>query len=293
MTKTIAIMAPGEMGSFMGATLTAHGGRVVTGAAGRSERSLARARKAGFSIVASDDELLAEADFVLSVVPPNAAVAVAERLRPALARTARKPLYVDCNAVSPSTVARVAAAVAPSGCDFVDGCLFGGPTSGKPGVMIYVSGPRAADVTALAPLGLVVRLLAGDIGAASALKLVFAALNKGFTAVGVMALLAAVRHSCGPELIEQLSETQPGILAYVSRFVPVMFPKAYRWAPEMEEIASLLEDDAEARDVFLALSRLYRRIGQDVAPVERDHVRALRAFCQDAAARGAAPAGKS
>jgi hypothetical protein len=289
MSRTIAIVAPGEMGSAMGATLVAHGARVMTSAAGRSDASLTRARKAGFSVVATDDKLIAEADFLMSMVPPNAALELAERFAPTLRNAKRKPLYVDCNAVAPQTVKRVAATVEQTGCAFVDGALFGGPTSGKPGVTVYVSGPRANAVVELASLGLVVRVIESEVGAASAMKLSFAALNKGFTGVGVLALLGSLNSSSGPALIEQLSETQPGILAYLSRFVPAMFPKAYRWAPEMEEIAAFLEDDKEARDVFLALARLYRRLAKDMSPpAEQEYIRAIRIFCEVGRTRGIA-----
>jgi 3-hydroxyisobutyrate dehydrogenase-like beta-hydroxyacid dehydrogenase len=283
MSRTVAIIATGEMGGALGATLAQHGARVTTSGAGRSEASLARARAAGFTML-DDDALAAEADYVLSVVPPNAALALAQRLRPALARAARKPVYVDCNAVAPATVRDVAGALDGTGCDVVDAGLFGGPTSGKPGVVMYVSGPHAARVAELAELGIVVRVIPGEIGAASAMKLSFAALNKGFTGLGALALLHGIDASPGPALLEQLAETQPGILAYVARFVPAMFPKAYRWAPEMEEIAAFLQHDEAARDLFAALSRFYARFARDVAD-QAEHVAALRAFCEDAAAR--------
>jgi L-threonate 2-dehydrogenase len=287
MSPTVAIIATGEMGSAIGATLAQRGIRVVTSGTGRSAASIARAHAGGIVVLDDDETVIAEAEWVLSVVPPNAALALAQRLRPALGRAARKPVYVDCNAVAPATVRAVADMLQDTGCPFVDAGLFGGPTSGKPGVVMYVSGPQAERASELAAFGISVRVIAGEIGAASAMKLSFAALNKGFSGLGALAIQLALAASAGSALIEQLAETQPGILRYLSRFVPAMFPKAYRWAPEMEEIASFLQEDEEAREIFQALARFYMRLAGDIAARTED-VAALRAFCAAAAAAHAA-----
>lgn len=266
----VAIVAPGEMGSAIGRTLAAHGARISTSLAGRSAASEARARKEGFSIAADDDELVSHADFLLAVVPPGAAIALAERLAPALKRAAHKPVYVECNAVAPRTVRRIAQTIGPTGCKFVDVALFGGPTSGKPGVVMYASGTFASELARLA--GVTVKAMAGPVGAASAFKLSFAGLNKGFTAVGAVMALAALKSGAQAQLLEQLADSQPAILEYIRRFVPAMFPKAYRWEPEMHEIAAFLEDDEAAREMFAAMAKLYRRFaagGEEIAALER------------------------
>lgn len=266
----VAIVAPGEMGSAIGRSLAAQGARISTSLSGRSEASAQRAKEAGFTILPEDGELVAQADFVLSVVPPGAAIALAERLAPALKKAARKAVYVDCNAVAPRTVRRVAQIIGPTGCKFVDVALFGGPTSGKPGVVMYASGTFASELSRLA--GVTVKVMSGPAGAASAFKLSFAGLNKGFTAVGAVMALAALRSGAQAQLLEQLADAQPAILEYIRRFVPAMFPKAYRWEPEMREIAAFLEDDEAAREMFAAMAKLYRRFaagGEEIAALER------------------------
>ncbi len=264
----VAIVAPGEMGSAIGRALAGQGVRISTSLAGRGPASAERARQAGFSVAADDVELVSQADFVLSVVPPGAAVALAERLAPALAKS--RAIYVDCNAVAPQTVRRIAALIEPTGRPFVDAALFGGPTSGKPGVVMYCSGEEASALQRLK--GVDVKVMAGPAGAASAFKLSFAGLNKGFTAIGALMALAAMRNGAQAELVGQLADSQPAILEYIRRFVPAMFPKAYRWEPEMQEIAAFLEDDEAARDLFRAMAQLYRRFaagGEELAALER------------------------
>lgn len=282
MSQKVAIVAPGEMGSFIGSTLVSRGAVAETWTRGRSEASLARARNAGMALTDDLGALVSHADFILSVVPPDAALKLAEQMRTALAQSAHKPVYVDCNAVAPQTVKRASELIEGTGCAFVDAGLFGGPTSGKPGVVLYASGAHAADLLPLGEFGLSVRIIDGPVGAASAMKLSFAAINKGFTAVAVLALLAALQNSSGEALLEQLAETQPGILQYISRFVPAMFPKSYRWAPEMEEIAVFLQDDPQAHDIYEAFAEVYRRVARDVAPREHGMVPALRDFCTEA-----------
>lgn len=264
----VAIVAPGEMGCAVGRALAAAGIGISTSLEGRGAASAARAREAGFSLLSRDEELVEKADFILSVVPPGAALALAERLAPVLGRS--KAIYVDCNAVAPQTVRRVAAIVESTGRPFVDVALFGGPTSGKPGVVMYASGEKASELVRLE--GVKVHVMEGPAGAASAFKLSFAGLNKGFTAIGAVMALAALRNGAQKELLAQLADSQPAILEYIRRFVPAMFPKAYRWEPEMHEIAAFLGEDEAARDMFLAMAKLYRRLaagGEDVEALER------------------------
>src|SRR6202044_3556435 len=98
--------------------LTGHGVRVLTALAGRSEATAARAREAGMA--AAGGEEIAAADFILSILPPGDALALAQRFAPVLVASNAKPVYVDCNAVNPATVVKVAGAIAATGCAFVD-----------------------------------------------------------------------------------------------------------------------------------------------------------------------------
>src|SRR6516165_9243381 len=113
MTPLVAVIAPGMMGAAVGKRLTDHGLKVLTSLQGRSAETSARAKAAG--MVAASDEEIAATDFILSILPPGDAVALAQRFAGALTASNSKPVYVDCNAVSPRTVERIAAAIAPTG----------------------------------------------------------------------------------------------------------------------------------------------------------------------------------
>ena len=106
MSVTVAIIAPGNMGSGIGRRLTENKVTVLTSLADRSEASAARAREAGMT--AADDRALTEAEFLLSIVPPGDALALAQRLAPALTAANSKPIYVECNAVNPQTMLKIA-----------------------------------------------------------------------------------------------------------------------------------------------------------------------------------------
>lgn len=245
------------MGAAVGKLLSASGARVLTTLEGRSAASIARASDAGMEDASVDE--LAAADFILSIVPPAVAVDTAQRLAPALTRAAKKAVYIDCNAISPQTVAAIAQTVDAAGAAFVDGGIIGLPSSPK----FYFSGSHAPRANGLAGAGLAVRLLDGPIGAASALKMSYAGITKGLTAIGAAMSLAAMRNGAGRALLDELAESQPEIAAWLASNVPRMPPKAYRWVAEMEEIAAFIGDDFAEHRIYEGASGLYARLAAD------------------------------
>ena len=278
MQPTVAVIAPGMMGSGVGGRLAQNGIAVRTALGGRSAASVKRAKAAG--MLAASDAEIAACDFILSIVPPGEALALAERLAPALRAAATKPVYVDCNAVNPATVQRIARAIEATGATFVDGGIIGGPpTPGSTGTKLYVSGPAVSRVAALEAYGLEVRLQAGPIGAASAMKMSYAGITKGFTALGAAMMLAAARAGTTEALRAELSASQPALYGWLTRQMPRMHSKAYRWVAEMEEISGFVGEDAAAAQLFQAAARLYERIAAD-HDGPRAECAALDAFCE-------------
>ena len=274
MAPVVSIIAPGNMGAAVGGRLTAHGVKVLTSISGRSAAS--RARAAAHGLTAAADAEIAQADFLLSIVPPKEAVALAERLAPALAAADPKPVYVDCNAVSPETALRIGEVVAGAGAPYVDGGIIGGPPRDGYTPRLYVSGTDARRAEVLNQHGLDVRTVAGGIGAASALKLSYAGINKGMIGLGAAMVLAAKRAGVEDALMSELSDSQRALLAQLARGVPDMFAKAERWAPEMEEIANYAGPGGEA-EIFRGLARLYVRLAKDLNDTQGE-IGALDAF---------------
>jgi putative dehydrogenase len=278
MQPIVAVIAPGMMGSGVGGRLAQNGIEVRTALAGRSAASVERAQAAG--MVGVSDAQIAACDFILSIVPPGDALGLAERLAPALRAAAKKPIYVDCNAVNPATLLRIARTVEETGATFVDGGIIGGPpTPGSKGTKLYLSGPDAARVVELEQYGLEPRVQAGPIGAASAMKMSYAGITKGFTALGAAMMLAAARAGTTDALRAELSASQPALHGWLTRAMPRMYSKAYRWVAEMEEISGFVGEDPAAAQFFQAAARLYERIAADFDG-ERAECAALDAFCE-------------
>ena len=263
MTPIVAIIAPGNMGAAVGWCLTENKVNVLTSLAGRSAASAARARTAGLTAVA--DAQLTESDFLLSIVPPGDALALAKRLAGVLTTANKKPVYVECNAVSPRTMLEIADVVGSTGCPFVGAGIIGPPP--KPGTTntkFYAAGPAAGPFAKLNDYGLIVRVLDGPLTAASALKMSYAGITKGFTALGAAMMLAATRGGSAGALKAELAESRPDLLGYLTKQVPAMYPKAYRWVAELEEISDFVGKDHPEHVILTAAARLYERIAEDV-----------------------------
>src|SRR5262249_19161294 len=110
-----------------------------------------------------------------------------------------------------------------------------------------------------------------------ALKMSYAGITKGLTALGSAMLLAATRAGAADALRRELADSQPALFAWLSRQVPGMYPKAYRWVAEMEEIADFVQEDGAARGIFEGAAELYERLAADAAG-DRREIGALSAF---------------
>jgi putative dehydrogenase len=283
MTPVVAVIAPGMMGAAVGKRLVDNGVKVLTSLKGRSAETAARAKAAGMAV--AGDEEIAASDFILSILPPGDAVALAERFQPALKASNAKPVYVDCNAINPKTVDRVAAVIAPTDCPFVDSGIIGSPPTPLPNPpplagegrvggspRFYASGPAAPRFATLRQYGLDVRVLDGAISAASALKMSYAGITKGTQAIGAAMMLAATRAGSADALFAELSSSQKEMFAWFKRGLALMPPKAYRWIAEMHEIAGFVGDDPAAKDLYEGAAHFYERIAEDFEGGKKDVV---------------------
>jgi len=254
---TVAIMAQGTMGAGVGKRLHERGATVRTLLSGRSEASAGRAQAAGMQLASGERDLLSGADYFLSILPPDQAEGLASRLAPALQSLPVKPVYVDCNAVSPQTAQRIAAIVEPTGAAFVDGGIIGGPPRAGYSPAIYASGPEAERTSLIGEYGIDWRIIVGPVGAASGLKMSYAGITKGTTAIAAAMLLGAARFGCAEALIAELQSSQPEMLGRMKKSIPGMYDKAYRWVGEMQEISDFLDANAPSAEMYRGIARLY------------------------------------
>jgi hypothetical protein len=260
--RGVGILHPGAMGAQVGAQLTASAAASATATAsvtptasvtaaaaggvevwwvgaGRSAQSRARAEAAGLRDAGSLEALADVCGIILSVCPPASALDVAR----AVAATSFSGIYVDANAISPEHAVDVAA-LFNGRARVVDGGIVGGPPRqrGEGATRLYLSGPDSAaveEVRALfAETALEPHVLDGPIGQASALKLSFASFNKISHLLAAQSYALASGHGVLDELLTLAAHAVPGTLLARPRQVTSAGPRAWRWAPEMAEIAA-------------------------------------------------------
>jgi 3-hydroxyisobutyrate dehydrogenase-like beta-hydroxyacid dehydrogenase len=269
MQPTIAIMSPGDMGHAVGAALRQGGLRVITRLDGRSRRTRALAAQAGIEEVADDAALVREADMLLAILVPAAAIALAERIARALRATGATPLYVECNAIAPQTTRQIAEIVEGAGARFVDAGIIGPPPRpGAASTRFYASGLDAPAFARLRDFGLDVRVVGDQPGQASALKMCYAALTKGTTALMAELAIAAARLGVSEALRAEFADSQPALLERMRSAVPAMVPKAHRWVGEMAEIARTFEACGLTPRMFEGAAEVYALVaGTDVGRI--------------------------
>ncbi len=254
--KPIAVLHPGEMGAALGAGLAARGHRVVWASAGRGAATRKRADACGLEDMATLARAAQAADIVFSVCPPHAALELAR----AVAACGFCGIYVDANAISAQTTRAVGRVVEAAGASYVDAGIIGPPPIPGASVRLYVCGSRAAEI---APLfeGCIMQAIAleGPVGAASALKVCYAAWNKGATAMLAAIRALAEQEGVDAALLAEWKISLPDIPKR-SEAVSASARKAWRWIAEMEEIAASFEAGGLPAGFHLAAADIYRRL---------------------------------
>jgi 3-hydroxyisobutyrate dehydrogenase-like beta-hydroxyacid dehydrogenase len=254
----IGIVHPGRMGAAVAVALAPRH-EVVWCSAGRSGATERRALDAGLAEARTLPDLVARVDAVISVCPP----AAAEQVAHAVLAAGFAGLYLDANAVSPATATRIADAVRTAGGVAVDGGLVGPPPRERGTTRLYLSGPPAAEVARWfddSPLEAVA--LAGDVGAASALKTSYAGWTKA-----TAALLVAVRahaRTAGVEdaLLAEWDRSQPGLRARSDESLPRLLDVAWRFEGELAQIASAMDDEGLPPELHDGAASIYRRLAR-------------------------------
>ena len=258
--QSVGIVSPGDMGQAVAETLKEIGLKACTALDGRSDRTRALAREAGLSDCGSMRRLVGDCDIVLSILNPAAAVDNARAVAVAMQESGRRPVFVDCNAISPQTMLEIDGIIRAAGGKCIDAGIIGPPPRGKASMHFYASGPGAALIEQLASPRVDVRILGDRIGDASALKMCYASYSKAAVALGVEMLVAARRLGVDDALDRELRETSADNLDWLLRRLVTTPPKAYRWVPEMLEIAKTFEGSGLTPRILLGAADVYEMI---------------------------------
>jgi 3-hydroxyisobutyrate dehydrogenase-like beta-hydroxyacid dehydrogenase len=219
------------------------------------------AQRAGIDDVASLNDLVTEADIVLSILVPAEAVGVAESVAGALSATGAGTPFADCNAISPQSATAIDGVIGHAGGRFIDGGIIGGPPGRGTPPRFYVSGPHAGVMTELDGKGIDVRPIGESVGKASGIKMCYAAMTKGTSTLHVALLTAAEALGLSDELAAELQASQPGAYEQMAR-IPALPVDAARWIGEMEEIASTFEHVGVTPGFHRGAAEVYRLLSE-------------------------------
>ncbi|MDE0941647.1 MAG: DUF1932 domain-containing protein [Alphaproteobacteria bacterium] len=261
--QIIAVIAPGDMGGAVGQALIKAGHDVITTLAGRSDESRARADRAGFRALADLDAVVGEAELVLSILPPAKAVELAGNVAAACSRTGARPVYMDCNAISPATTSAVGEIITGAGAAYIDCGIIGwAPGKGPQPTRFYVSGPDLAPSDVLAVDGIMVKTAGVEIGQASALKMLYAGLNKGRFSLFATMATAAEAMGLLDAFGEELAFSQKDTWTYMQSGISRLPADSERWWPEMDEIAETMEAAGVTGDFHRGASWILRLMAE-------------------------------
>lgn len=264
----VGLLHPGEMGAAIGRCLTTRGHTVLWASQGRGPATAERAAAAGLTDVGTVAELTGRAGIIFSVCPPHAALEVARSV------AGFSGLFVDANAIAPETTRSVAAVLSAGGTGaagtgatrFADGGIIGPPPqpgadpAARNGTRLYLAGEPAAEVAALfagTPVG--AQVVNGGIGAASAVKVAYAAWTKGSAALLLAARSLAHQERVEGTLLEEWALSQPELVRRLQHAARSAVAKGWRWEAEMTEIAAAMAAAGLPDGFHLAAADIFRR----------------------------------
>ncbi|MDE0298756.1 MAG: DUF1932 domain-containing protein [Candidatus Poribacteria bacterium] len=259
--RTVGILSPGDMGHTVGKVLRGHGLNVIACTQGRSRRTQLLAQSAGIKPVPTYRQLVAESDLILSILVPAQAKAAAESIAEALGETKTELVYADCNAIAPQTVREIDGIISAAGGNFVDASIIGPPPKNKESTRFYASGGDLGIFRELSEFGLDIRPLGAEIGLASSIKMCYASLTKGLTALSTELLTAAESLGVSGALRSEFKLSQSALYERMQRSLPSMPPKSRRWIGEMEEISATFEHVGLTPKILAGAADMYRFVG--------------------------------
>jgi len=250
----IGVLHPGEMGAAVGRCLTGRGHTVLWASAGRGPDTAARAAAAGLTDVGTVKAMAGQAEVIMSVCPPLAAMDVARAV------AGFGGLYVDANAVAPAMAQAIGQVITGGGGRYADGGIIGLPPVTAGGTRLYLSGPHAAAVAELfAGTALDARVIGGPATAASAVKMAYGGWTKGSAALLLAVRALARAEGVEDTLLAEWALSQPSLPDRSRGSARSATLKGWRWVAEMEEISASLAAAGLPGGFHQAAAEIFRR----------------------------------
>jgi 3-hydroxyisobutyrate dehydrogenase-like beta-hydroxyacid dehydrogenase len=258
---TVGVLHPGQMGAAVAAQVRSRGVPVLWCPTGRSAHTARRAADADLEPVTELADLLNRVDVVLSICPP----AVAEDVASEIAAHGFRGVYVDANAISPARAGRILTTLAEAGARPVDGAIIGPPPTATVAARLYLAGDPT-DTTVIAELfaGTSVEpvVMTQPVPGASALKMAYAGYQKATRVLAALAYALAGHHDVTEHLLNEAHRGMGSPLAEPA-YLPSVAARAWRWAPEMREIAATLAAAGLPPDLAEAAAEVLQRWQHD------------------------------
>ncbi len=230
----------GNMGLSVGIALLNSGIEVLTNLDGRSQTTIKNTNTNNITNVTLSN-LINRSDIILSIIPPSSSVEVANNLSKLSQLTLKPITYVECNAISPDTtkfIEKSFIATAFKNSKYIDGSIIGTAPTDTYKPKLYISGKYANKIEFLKSKAFQIINLGDKLEAASSIKMCYASLTKGTSALWISLLLLSKKLNIFDELIEELDYSQKDTLIKMKNQLPKLPLKSGRWIAEMQEIAS-------------------------------------------------------
>jgi len=259
--QTIGILHPGAMGCSIGYSLVQSGYQVFWCSENRSEKTTSRANQNGLKDLISLKSLIEKSQIIISVCPPQFAEDVAKNV----VNFNFKGIFVEANAISPQRSKNISNLIESSGIKYVDGSVIGLPPTKKNTTRLYLSGEFAEIVSNCFKhencfIESTVLIKKDNPFAASSLKMAYSAYSKGMIALTIASLSLAQFEGVQDDLLEEWKKSFPDWKLRYETLITHASKKAWRFAPEMEEIASCFEFCGLPPGFHQNAAEIYRRV---------------------------------
>ncbi len=252
------------MGHVVGQVLIQNGMPVLTCLQGRSQRTRDLAKKVKIEEVSTYKDLISNTDMILSILVPAEAENAAKKVAETSKKMGESIVYADCNAISPSTSLAINEIMQNADCKYIDVSIIGPPPRIEGKTRFYASGPNVDIFEELSNFGLDVRILGKKIGQGKGIKMTYAALTKGLTAISMQLLTAAYKMELFDDLIKEFQISQPQQYERMEKVLPNMGYRSTRFIGEMEEIAYTFRNLGMTESIYLGAAEIYRFIGKTI-----------------------------
>jgi 3-hydroxyisobutyrate dehydrogenase-like beta-hydroxyacid dehydrogenase len=276
----VSIVHPGEMGAAVAGALLGQGHRVTCALDGRSPATRTRAQALNLTDVGRVGVLARNTEVMISVCPSEASLAVAREA------VGFRGVYVDANAISPSTAMEVAAIVRTHGATYVDGAIVGPRPRTAGETRLYLAGDTAPMVAALFEGTLFdARVMSSGPYSASALKMMYAAWTKGTAALLLSIDTAARDLGVDQALAAEWDHSQPELSGRVKGSAARAATSAGRWSTELEQVAKTFAGVGLPGTLHRGGAEVFARVSANIASDARDPLDRVRAALTTAASR--------